>query len=95
MYSSYEKDRKVKLTYSQEDTLNNRAMDTVFVMDALMQAMMRYGLPEILNTDQGSQFTSNEYTSLLEGEMIRISMDEKGRALDNILHRKILEDLKV
>ena len=51
----------------------SNTMDTAFVMEALMQAMMRYGLPEIFNTDQGSQFTSNEFTSLLEGEMVRIS----------------------
>jgi len=69
-------------------------MDTAFVMDALMQAMMRYGLPEIFNTNQGSQFTSNEFTSLLECEMVRISMDGKGRALDNIYIERFWKTLK-
>ncbi|QEN08343.1 hypothetical protein EXM22_10210 [Oceanispirochaeta crateris] len=55
----------------------SNTMDTVFGMDALMQAIMGYGLPKIFNTDQGCQFTSNEFTSLLEGEMVRISMDGK------------------
>jgi putative transposase len=69
-------------------------MDTAFVMEALMQAMMKNGLPEIFNTDQGSQFTSNEFTSLLEGEMVRISMDRKGRALDNIFIERFWKTLK-
>ncbi len=72
----------------------SNTMDTAFVMEALMQAMMRYGLPEIFNTDQGSQFTSNEFTSLLEGEMVRISMDGKGRALDNIYIERFWKTLK-
>ncbi len=69
-------------------------MDTSFVMEALMQAMVRYGLPEIFNTDQGSQFTSNELTALMEGEMVRISMDGKGRALDNIYIERFWKTLK-
>ena len=72
----------------------SNTMDTSFVMEALMQAMMRYGSPEIFNTDQGSQFTSNEFTSLLEGEMVRISMDGKGRALDNIYIERFWKTLK-
>ena len=72
----------------------SNTMDTAFVMEALMHAMMNYGLPEIFNTDQGSQFTSQEFTSLLEGEMVRISMDGKGRALDNIYIERFWKTLK-
>lgn len=72
----------------------SNTMDTTFVIEALMQAMMRFGLPEIFNTDQGSQFTSNDFTSLLEGEMVRISMDGKGRALDNIYIERFWKTLK-
>lgn len=72
----------------------SNTMDTAFVIESLMQAMMRYGLPEIFNTDQGSQFTSNEFTSFLEGEMVRISMDGKGRALDNIYIERFWKTLK-
>lgn len=72
----------------------SNTMDTAFIMDALMQAMVRYGVPEIFNTDQGSQFTSNEFTSFLEGEMVRISMDGKGRALDNIYIERFWKTLK-
>ncbi len=56
--------------------------------------MMRYGLPEIFNTEQGSQFTSNEFTSLLEGEMVRISMDGKGRALEGLYQNAPLARLQ-
>jgi len=72
----------------------SNTMDTSFVMEALIQAMMRYGVPEIFNTDQGSQFTSNEFTSFLEGESVRISMDGKGRALDNIYIERFWKTLK-
>ena len=72
----------------------SNTMDTSFVMEALMQAMMRFGLPEIFNTDQGSQFTSNEFTSLFEGGMVRISMDGKARALDNIYIERFWKTLK-
>ncbi len=72
----------------------SNTMDTAFVMDALMQAMMRYGLPEIFNTDQESQFTSNEFTSLLDSEIVLISMDGKGRALDNIYIGKFWKTMK-
>ena len=69
-------------------------MDVGFVSEALMQAMLRYGVPEIFNTDQGSQYTSHEFPSLLEAEMVRISMDGKGRALDNIYIERFWKTLK-
>lgn len=55
---------------------------------------MRYGLLEMFNTAQGRQFTSKHATSLLEGEMVRISMDGKGRALDNIYIERFWKTFK-
>ena len=52
-------------------------MDSSFCIDALQEAMEKYGCPEIFNTDQGSQFTSEEFTSVLKNNDIRISMDVK------------------
>lgn len=64
--------------YSLSNTLEKG-----FVLEAINKAILRYGKPEILNSDQGSQFTSNEYIELLKSHKIKISMDGKGRALDN------------
>jgi len=50
----------------------------------MKQAVKDYGKPEIINSDQGSQFTCEEWISYLESEKIKISMDGKGRAIDNI-----------
>jgi putative transposase len=54
-----------------------------FVVEALKEAISKYGSPEILNSDQGSQFTSDLYINTLKENKIKISMDGKGRALDN------------
>ena len=59
------------------------SMDSAFCVSALDWAL-RHAQPEIFNSDQGSQFTSDAFTSRLEGEGIRISMDGRGRFLDNI-----------
>lgn len=70
-------------------------MDTQFCVDALEEALMKYGEPEYFNTDQGSQFTSNEYLGVLEEHKnIRISMDGKGRALDNVYIERFWRTLK-
>ena len=59
-------------------------MDSSLVMTVLNQALTRYPAPEIFNTDQGSQYTSEIHTQRLKDEGITISMDGKGRATDNI-----------
>ena len=59
-------------------------MDTTLVLDVLQDAINQYGIPEIFNTDQGSQYTSQDHTQLLLDHGIQISMDGKGRATDNI-----------
>ena len=55
--------------------------------EALEEALTRYGKPEIFNSDQGCQFTSNEFTEILLKNDILISMDGKGRAIDNEIGR--------
>jgi putative transposase len=72
----------------------SNSMDTSFCLEALEEALRRFGRPEIFNTDQGSQFTSQAFTSVLEGNDIRISMDGKGRWKDNIFIERFWWSLK-
>lgn len=71
----------------------SNTLDTHFCRDALQQALQA-GPPDVFNTDQGSQFTSLAFTSLLEAAGIRISMDGKGRALDNIFVERLWRSVK-
>lgn len=71
----------------------SNTLDSLFCIDALQQALV-YGTPEIFNTDQGSQFTANAFTSILERAGIRISMDGRGRALDNIIIERFWRSIK-
>ena len=70
------------------------SMDKEFCLSALDRAMRLYGTPEIFNTDQGSQFTCKAFREKLESKHIRISMDGKGRALDNIVIERFWRTLK-
>lgn len=72
----------------------SNTMDVGFCLKALEEALTRYGKPEIFNSDQGSQFTSEAFTSRLEQEGIRISMDGKGRWLDNVFVERLWRSLK-
>lgn len=72
----------------------SNTMDRHFCMEALDEALQKYGKPEIFNTDQGSQFTSADFTGRLEAEGIAISMDGKGRCLDNIFIERWFRSLK-
>lgn len=72
----------------------SNSMDRSFCIEALNEALELYGSPEIFNSDQGCQFTSNDFTSILENKGIRISMDSKGRALDNIIIERFWRTLK-
>ena len=65
-----------------------------FCVDALEEALARYGQPEIFNTDQGSQFTSDDFTGTLKDHGITISMDGKGRCMDNIFVERLWRSLK-
>ena len=71
----------------------SNSMDVSFCIQALRSAL-RMGKPEIFNSDQGSQFTSTDFTGLLKGETIQISMDGKGRALDNIIVERLWRSVK-
>lgn len=68
-------------------------MENYFCIEALEESL-RQAVPEIFNSDQGSQFTSNEFTAILEGKKIKISMDSKGRALDNIFVERLWRSVK-
>jgi len=72
----------------------SNTLDYHFCVSALDAAIRRYGKPEIFNTDQGSQFTGNAFTGKLLAENIRISMDGKGRALDNVVVERFWRSLK-
>lgn len=72
----------------------SNSLDTEFCVQALNQALARYGQPEIFNTDQGSQFTSLEFTGVLQTHGVRLSMDGKGRALDNIFVERLWRSVK-
>jgi putative transposase len=70
------------------------SMSTDFCVEALEEAIAKYGRPEIFNTDQGSQFTSAEFTGVLKANEIRISMDGKGRWLDNVFVERLWRSVK-
>ena len=65
-----------------------------FCQEALQEALRLYGFPELFNSDQGRQFTSKEFTAILECRGIKISMDGKGRWLDNVLIERLWRSLK-
>ncbi len=69
------------------------SMETEFVLSAVGRALAG-GRPQILNSDQGSQFTSDDYLQLVEGAGVQVSMDGRGRALDNIFTERLWRSLK-
>jgi len=72
----------------------SNAMTAQWCVDAIKEALYLNGKPEIFNTDQGSQFTSELYVSLLKQEEIQISMDGKGRAIDNVFIERFWRSIK-
>ena len=72
----------------------SNSMDTGFCIEALNEALSNYGKPQIFNTDQGSQFTSLAFTGALKDIGIRISMDGRGRFMDNIFIERLWRSLK-
>ncbi|MGI4941949.1 MAG: IS3 family transposase [Janthinobacterium lividum] len=69
-------------------------MDVEFCLEALEEALARFGRPEIFNTDQGSQFTSPRFTRVLQQAGTRISMDGRGRWMDNVFIERLWRSLK-
>ena len=72
----------------------SNTLDSGFCVDCLEQALQTYGSPEIFNTDQGCQFTSEAFTGVLKAHCISISMDGRGRALDNIFVERLWRSVK-
>lgn len=72
----------------------SNTMDTTFCIDCLEDALLHYGCPETFNTDQGSQFTSKDFVGILNRENIQISMDGRGRALDNVFVERLWRSVK-
>ncbi|MFC7557356.1 IS3 family transposase [Pseudoroseomonas wenyumeiae] len=72
----------------------SNTMDVEFCLEALEEALARYGRPEIFNSDQGSQFTSPRFTGVLQRAGVRISMDGRGRWMDNVFIERLWRSLK-
>ena len=72
----------------------SNTLDSGFCVDCLEQSLRTYGTPEIFNTDQGCQFTSDAFTGVLNFHGIAISMDGRGRALDNIFVERLWRSVK-
>ena len=72
----------------------SNSMDASFCVDCLEEALIDHGKPAIFNTDQGVQFTSHAFTGILKREAIAISMDGRGRALDNIFVERLWRNVK-
>ena len=72
----------------------SNTMDVEFCVEALEEALARFGHPEIFNSDQGSQFTSLAFTGVLQQAGVRISMDGRGRWMDNVFIERLWRSLK-
>jgi putative transposase len=72
----------------------SNTLDSGFCIDCLEQSLRAYGTPEIFNTDQGCQFTSDAFTGVLKSHGVAISMDGRGRALDNIFVERLWRSVK-
>ena len=72
----------------------SNTMDVEFCLEALEEALARFGRPEIFNSDQGSQFTSPRFTGVLQAAKIRLSMDGRGRSMDNVFIERLWRSLK-
>lgn len=72
----------------------SNTLDVSFCKEALKEALDRYGAPEIFNSDQGSQFTSEAFTKVLISHNVRISMDGRGRWIDNVFIERLWRSVK-
>ena len=72
----------------------SNTLDSAFCVDALEEALSAYGCPDIFNTDQGSQFTADAFTNTLHSHGISISMDGKGRWMDNVFIERLWKSVK-
>lgn len=72
----------------------SNTMDAEFCVSALKEALAKYGKPDVFNTDQGSQFTSSAFTETLKEAEVKISMDGRGRWVDNVMIERLWRTLK-
>lgn len=72
----------------------SNTLDARFCVEALEEALQTYGKPEIFNTDQGAQYTSEDFTKVLKEHKIQISMDGKGRWMDNVMIERLWRSVK-
>jgi putative transposase len=72
----------------------SNAMSTDFCVEALEEALARHGTPEIFNTDQGAQFSAEDFTAVLLAKGVRVSMDGKGRWIDNVFVERLWKSVK-
>ena len=72
----------------------SNAMSAEFCVEALEEALARFGAPEIFNTDQGSQFTDEDFIEPLQAKGVRVSMDGKGRWIDNVFVERLWRSVK-
>ena len=72
----------------------SNTLDADFCVEALEEALARYGTPEVFNTDQGAQFTSEAFTGVLKRHDVAISMDGKGRWVDNVFVERLWRSVK-
>lgn len=72
----------------------SNTLDASFCVEALQEALSRFGQPEIFNSDQGSQFTATDFTDVLLAAGVKISMDGKGRCIDNVFVERLWRSLK-
>jgi putative transposase len=72
----------------------SNTLEASFCVEALSRALAAFGTPEVFNTDQGAQFTSDAFTSVLLAHSVRISMDGRGRALDNVFVERLWRSVK-
>ena len=85
------------MDWSTRKVLSRRlsnTMETDFCIDAREEALGRYGVPEIFNTDQGSQFTSPRFVETVQAAGARMSMDGRGRWMDNVFIERLWRSLK-
>jgi len=72
----------------------SNSMGVEFCLEALQEALLHYGPPEVFNSDQGAQFTAVEFVAVLLAHEVRVSMDGKGRCLDNVFVERLWRSLK-
>jgi len=72
----------------------SNSLETLFCLECLEEALLKFGIPEMMNTDQGAQYTSHNWVNRLLDQDVKISMDGRGRALDNIFTERLWRTVK-